>query len=116
MTAAVTGHGRRMVRLVSVETAAKKECFQFSAEGQLGRRVTDRRWKFTPCSCRGHLERAVAESGPPSGGNDQRRRNGGPQMTSAFRAGSSTKAVGKTDNEYENLKDFYQVSMYSSIS
>jgi len=27
MTAAVTGHRRRMVRLVSVETAAKKEVF-----------------------------------------------------------------------------------------
>jgi len=44
MTAAVTGHRRRMVRLV--ETAAKKECFHFSAEGQYGQRVTDRRWKF----------------------------------------------------------------------
>jgi len=27
MSAAVTDHRRRMVRLVSVETAAKKECF-----------------------------------------------------------------------------------------
>jgi len=42
-----------------------------------------------------HWERAVANSGPPSGGKNQRRCNGRPQMTSAFRAGISTKAVGK---------------------
>jgi len=88
MTAAVTGHRLRMIRLVSVETAAKKACFQFSAEGQYGRRVTDRHWKFIPRSCRGHWERTVAKSGPPSGGNDQRRCNGGLQMMSAFRTGS----------------------------
>jgi len=35
MTAAVTDHRRRMVRLVSIETAAKKGCFQLSAGGQL---------------------------------------------------------------------------------
>jgi len=35
MTAAVIGHRRRMVRLVSVETAVKKECFQFSAMADL---------------------------------------------------------------------------------
>jgi len=34
MMAAVTGHRHWMVRLVSVETAAKKECFQLSAEVQ----------------------------------------------------------------------------------